>query len=123
MSEEIKLSIQEASTHDAQLIAENIEEGKEKSPSINLDADYQAAQQLSTNRNAQTEEGKKALEEKLAPKFQLNEPEKTEVETQVTGNPEDYLKMADEISLLPDAVGNVSDELMAKALKMGQSGQ
>lgn len=123
MSEEIKLSVTEASTHDAQLIAENVEEGKEKSPSVNLDADYQAAQQLSTNRNAQTEEGKKALEETLAPKFKLTEVEETKVEPQATGNPEDYLKMADEISSLPDATGNVSDELMAKAIEMGKPGQ
>jgi CHASE1-domain containing sensor protein len=123
MSEEIKLSVEQASTHDAQLIAVNVEEGKEKTPNVNLDADYQAAQQLSNNRNAQTEAGKKALEETLAPKFKVTEPEEKEVETQATGNPEDYMKMADEISPLPDAAGNVSDELMAKALEMGKPGQ
>jgi hypothetical protein len=122
MSEEINLDV-EQTTHDAQLIAANVEEGKEKAPQIDLDADYQAAQELSTNRNAQTEEGVKALEETLAPKFKVSEPKEEIRETQVTGNPEDYMKMADEISSLPDSAGgNVSDELVKKALEMGKPG-
>jgi hypothetical protein len=124
MSEEIKPSVKEVSTHDAELIAENIEEGIEKAPSVDFDADYDAAQQLSVNTNAQTAKGAKALQETLAPNFKVPEPEEKEVETQVTGNPEDYMKMASEISSLPEDTGsNVSDELVKKALEMGKPGQ
>jgi hypothetical protein len=124
MSEEIKPSVQEVSTHDAELIAENIEEGIEKPPTVNIDADYDAAQQLSVNPNAQTEQGAKALQETLAPNFKVPEPEEKELGTQVTGTPEDYMKMASEISSLPEDTGsNVSDDLVKKALEMGKPGQ
>ncbi|AFZ04441.1 hypothetical protein [Calothrix sp. PCC 6303] len=124
MSEEIKPSVKEVSTHDAELIAENIEEGIEKAPTVNLDADYDAAQQISTNRNAQTEQGIKELEASLAPKFQVPEPEQKEAQTQATGTPEDYMKMASEMSAVTEnSGGNVSDDLVKKALEMGKPGQ
>jgi hypothetical protein len=123
MSEEIKPSVKEVSTHDAELIAENIEEGIEKAPTVDFDADYETAQKLSENRNAQTQEGLKAIEETLAPNFKVPEPEEKEVGTQVTGNPDDYMKMASEMTSSSESTGNVTDDLVKKALEMGQPGE
>lgn len=111
----------EAPTQDAQLAAENIASGEEKAPTVDYEADYQAAQQFSVSNIDRTGEGAKAAEEATASKFEVSQPEETKTKAQSTGNPDDYLEMAKEVGGSGnEGVSNVSDDLVKKALEKGQ---
>ncbi|MEC4983912.1 MAG: hypothetical protein SAJ37_13985 [Oscillatoria sp. PMC 1068.18] len=56
MSEELKTSPEEASSHEAQLAAENMESGQEKTPEVDVEADYEAAKEYSVS---EADKGKK----------------------------------------------------------------
>ncbi|BAZ38621.1 hypothetical protein NIES4101_45610 [Calothrix sp. NIES-4101] len=121
MADEIKTNPGVASTHDAQLLADNIEAGEEKAPEVDFEADYAAAQKMSLNKVANTPEGEKIAEAAVAPKYKVTEPKQTKTVAVETGNPEDFLEMADEIASRNEPVTNVDDDLVKKALEMGES--
>ena len=87
MTEEIKPNPEQATTHEAQLAAENMVEGQEK-----------------------------------VPKFEVPAAKETAFKAEPTGDPADYMDMAKEVSRTPVASGEVSDELVQKALELGQPG-
>ena len=121
MPEEVKPNVAEAPTHDAQLAAQNMVSGEEKVPTVDFDADYQAAQQMSVSDIDRTSEGAKAAEEVTAPDYEVSNPEETKTKAQPTGNPDDYLEMAGEVGGFGNqGVSNVSDDLVKKALEKGQ---
>ncbi|ARV62082.1 hypothetical protein BZZ01_28715 [Nostocales cyanobacterium HT-58-2] len=121
MPDEIKPNPSQAPTHDAQLAAENIASGEEKAPSVDFEADYQAAQQLSVSEIDRTGEGEQAAQKATAPKQELREPQQTNTQAKPTGNPDDYVDMAKEVGgSKTEAVTNVSDDLVEKALEKGQ---
>lgn len=120
MSEKVKPNPKEAPTHDAQLAAENIVSGEEKAPKVDFEADYAAAQQFSVSEIDSTDAGVAAAA--TAPKFEIPQPEETKTEAQPTGNPDDYREIAQEIgNSRTQAVTNVSDDLVQKALEKGQA--
>lgn len=121
MADEVKINPSEVS-HDAQLLADNVAEGVEKAPKVDFDADYELAKEMSVSPIDNTEEGQKAAEAAVAPQYEMPEPEDMRVEPDATGNPNDYMSMASEISGT-EAVGNVDDDLVKKALELGQPGQ
>ncbi|MBZ8179870.1 hypothetical protein [Oscillatoria salina] len=50
MSEQLKTSPEEASSsHEAQLAAENMQSGQEKTPEIDVESDYEAAKEYSVS--------------------------------------------------------------------------
>lgn len=121
MTEEIKPNVNEAPTHDAQLAAENIASGEEKAPKVDFEADYAAAQKLSVSEIDRTGEGAAAAEAATAPKQAVPKQVETKTEAQSTGKPEDYQEMAKEVGRSKDdAVTNVSDDLVEKAIEKGQ---
>ncbi len=122
MADEIKTNPAVASTHDAQLLAENIVAGEEKAPKTDFEKDYAAAQEMSVSEVAKTPEGAKLAEAAVAPKYEITKPEETETVAVETGNRDDFMDMANEISSRDEAVTNVDDALMKKALEMGQPG-
>jgi hypothetical protein len=122
MPDEVKPNVSEASTHDAQLAAENIAAGEEKAPTVDFEADYAAAQQFSVSEIDRTEEGAKAAEAATAPKFEVPKPEEVRSQTQATGNPDDYADMAkDVVGSRTEGVTSIDDDLMQKALEKGQA--
>lgn len=121
MADEVKINPSEVS-HDAQLLADNVADGVEKAPKVDFDADYELAKQMSVSPIDNTEEGQKAAEAAVAPQYEMPEPEDMRVEPGVTGNPSDYMSMASEITGT-EAVGNVDDDIVKKALELGQPGQ
>ena len=123
MPDEIKPDATQAITQDAQLAAESMTEGKEKMPSIDVDADYAAAQQLSVSDIDRTPEGAEAADIATAHQFATTTPSEAESSTQSTGDPSDYMAMAKDIGAPDSAVGNVDDDLMQKALEKGQPGK
>ncbi len=117
----VKPNVDEAPTHDAQLAAENMASGEEKTPSVDFEADYAAAQKFSVSEIDRTNEGAAAAEAATAPKYEVSQAKETNTETQATGNPDDYAEMAKEVgSSKTEGVTEVNDDLMKKALEKGE---
>ncbi|MBD2435289.1 hypothetical protein [Nostoc sp. FACHB-110] len=121
MADTIKPNPNEATTHDAQLAAENMASGEEKLQKVDFDADYAAAQQFSVSDVDRTPEGAAAAQAATAPRFEVPEAEERTTEAQATGNPDDYLDLAKEVGgSESEGVSNVSDDLIKKALEKGK---
>jgi hypothetical protein len=117
----IKPNPDEATTHEAQLAAENMASGEEKLQKVDFDADYAAAQQFSVSEIDRTPEGQAAAEAATASKFEVPEAEERKTEAQPTGNPDDFLDLAKEVGgSETEGVSNVTDDLVKKAIEMGQ---
>lgn len=114
MTDEVKPNPSEASTHDAQLLAESIASGEAKSPKVDFDADYAAAQQMSAGVTLDTDN---------ISEDEKSEDEAPKVVAQPTGNPDDYLELAKEVGAKNEAVTTVTDDLVQQALEMGQPKQ
>ena len=119
--EEVKPDLNEASTQEAQLAAENIASGVEEAPTVDFDADYATAQQFSVSEVDRTGEGAAAAEAATAPQYQISKPVETTTKAQSTGNPDDFLELAKEVGNSEnDGVTNVSDDLVEQALEKGE---
>jgi hypothetical protein len=108
---------------DAQQAKEAIATGEEKAIQVDVEADYAAAQQFSVSEIDRTGEGAAAAAEVTTAQFELSKPEETPLVTEPTGNPEDYLDMAKSVSSAPAGAGNVTDDLVEKAIAKGQAGE
>jgi hypothetical protein len=112
MTDEVKPNPSEASTHDAQLVAESIVNGEAKAPEVDFNADYAAAQQLSQGVKVETP---------TKPENKTSQPEATKIAAQPTGNPDDYLQLAKEIGASKnEGVTEITDDLLQQALEKGQ---
>lgn len=123
MPDEVKPDPNQAQNQDAELVAQSIAAGEEQAPVIDVEADYEAAQQFSVSEVDRTGAGAEAAEAATAPQFEVSEPEETRTEAQPTGNPDDFLAMASDAASTTEDVSNVSDDLLKKALDMGKPGQ
>lgn len=124
MPDEVKPEPKQAPTQDAQLAAENMASGQEQVPTVDMEADYAAAQQFSVSEIDRTGGGAQAAEAATASQFKAPEPEETKKTVdQPTGNPDDYLEMAEDAASSTDTGTNVSNDLINKALDMGKPGQ
>lgn len=110
-------------SHDAQLAAEEAASGKSPAADVNVSADYEASKEYSVSPIDQTGAGEKAAEAATSSDLKLSAPEETESKSEPTGNPDDYRDMAKEVSHSTGATGNVSDDLVEKAIEMGKPGQ
>lgn len=123
MTDEVKPDPKQAPTQDAQLAAENMTTGQEAKPTVDFDADYAAAQQMSVSDIDRTGAGAKAAAEVTSPELEVHKPEETKTAAQPTGDPADYMGMAEDASPTDEGVTNVSDDLVHEALDMGKPGQ
>lgn len=98
MTEEVKPNPTEATTHDAQLAAENMAAGEEEVQKVDLDADYEASKAFSVSEVDRKGGGTEAAEAATAPNMKV--PEATEMKSSpdTTGNPADYIQMAHDVS-------------------------
>lgn len=123
MTDEVNPNPNQATTQEAQLAAENMASGTEAKPTVDFDADYAAAQQFSVSDVDRTGEGAAVAEAATAPQFELSQPEETKTVAEPTGDPSDYLDMAKDVGSQTEAgTGNVSDDLIKKAMDMGKPG-
>lgn len=123
MTDEVNPNPNQATTQEAQLAAENMASGVEAKPTVDFDADYAAAQEFSVSDVDRTGEGAAVAEAATAPQFELSQPEETTIVAEPTGDPSDYLDMAKDVGSSTEAgTGNVSDDLIEKALDMGKPG-
>lgn len=123
MTDSIRPNPNQATTQDAQLAAEGMIEGKEKMPTVDVDADYAAAQQFSVSDIDRTSEGAEAAEKATANDFATTTQSGNKTETMPTGDPNDYMDMAKDVGAPTSAAGNVDDDLMQKAIEKGQPGK
>lgn len=124
MTDEIKPDSKQALTQDGQLAAESMIEGKEQTPTIDIDADYAAAQQFSISDIDRTSEGAQAAQEATANQFETTTQAETNSSQAVsTGDPIDYMAMAKDVGSGAGAAGNVDDDLIQKAFEKGQPGK
>jgi hypothetical protein len=98
MPDEVKPDPKQAPTQDAQLAAENIASGEEKAPTVDIEGDYEASKQFSVSDVDRSGEGAKAAEAATAPDLKVPEPEETKTESKPTGNPDDYMDMAKDVT-------------------------
>lgn len=83
---------------DAQQMVEEIQEGEQKAPSVDIDADYEAAKSFSVSEIDATEEGAKAAEAATSSQLEVSQPQSSPTEAQETGDPSDYVEMAKEVN-------------------------
>jgi hypothetical protein len=116
------LNTAQSQNFDAQQLAADIATGEQKAPKVNISEDYEASKEFSTSSVDQTGAGVEMAQAATAPQYELSEPEATSTTAEPTGNPDDYRDMAREV--VPHAAGgNVTDELVQKALELGEPGQ
>ncbi|WP_414553498.1 hypothetical protein [Anabaena sp. CCY 0017] len=124
MADRVKPNANQAPTHDAQLAADSMARGEEKAAKVDFESDYAAAQEFSISDIDKTNEGASAASAATAPQQKVADPKETNTQAQSTGNPKDYLEMAKEVGgSTTEGVTNVSDDLVQKAFKKGQSQQ
>jgi hypothetical protein len=110
---ELKLDPNQAQTQDAQMLAEEIAAGEQPVLDVDVDADYEASKEFSTGEDAETAEAE------MAPQFELSEPEETTFTAEPTGDPSEFLDMAADLNP-QGSRGNVDDDLVQKAIELGQ---
>jgi hypothetical protein len=110
---ELNLDPNEAQTQDAQLLAEEIAAGEQPALDVDVDADYEASKEFSTGENTATAEAE------MAPQFELSEPEEATFTAEPTGDPSEFRDMAADLNP-QGGTGNVDDDLVKKAIELGQ---
>jgi hypothetical protein len=112
-----------AENQDAQLTAEGIETGVQDVADVNVGDDYAASKQYSENPHLGTKAGEQEIAAATAHQFEIPQPDETMHQVEPTGNPDDFREMAKEMSSTSSEGGNVTDDLLQKALEKGQPTQ
>lgn len=103
--------------YDAEEMKAAIVEGEEKAPeSVNVSADYEASKQMSTGRMSQQE-----AEKSVAPDLRVKSADQVSVSTSSANQSPDYMNMAREVNPTAAGAGNVTDDLVEKALEKGEA--
>lgn len=97
MPDEVKPDPKQATTQEAELVAESVNAGEEQAAVIDVEADYEAAQQFSVSDVDRTGAGAEAAAAATGSQSEASEPEETKTVAQPTGNPDDYLGMASDV--------------------------
>lgn len=98
MPDEVKPDAKQAPTQDAQLAAENMNTGQEATPTVDFEADYEAAQRMSVSDIDRSGKGAKAAEAATGSDMKVPKSEETKTESKSTSNPDDYMEMAQEVN-------------------------
>jgi hypothetical protein len=113
----------DAQNYDAKQAVEEIATGEQKAPSVNVEADYEASKQFSASELDKRGQGAEAAAAATAPEHELPQPEEPQHPAAVTGDPSDYREMAKDVGHKSEAGGNVTDDLVQKAIEKGQPAQ
>ncbi len=118
---EINTESNNEQTFDAQQITESVEAGEQKLPTVDVSADYEASKEFSVSEIDRTGAGAKAAAAATAPKFDIPSPKEIAKPADSSGKSDDFRSMAQEIQPA-GAPGNVSDDLIDKAIDRGTPG-
>ncbi len=111
-----------AQSYDAKQAAEEIASGEQAAQKVNVSADYEASKEFSQSSIDKTGEGAKAAEAATAPEFEVPQAQEPKHNTAADSNPDDYREMAREVLHGETGSGNVDDDLVKKAIDLGQPG-
>ena len=117
---EVNSDLNPSQSYDAEQVSEEIAEGSLPTPKVDVSADYEASKEFSVSDIDRTDEGEKAAQAASAPAFEVHQTETTPAKAEPTGDPSDFLNMAKSITHDQGATGNVSDDLIHKAIEKGQ---
>ncbi|MEG3980773.1 hypothetical protein QUA08_08355 [Microcoleus sp. T3B2] len=106
---------------DAQQITESAEAGEQKLPTVDVSADYEASKEFSVSDIDRTSAGAEAAAAATAPKFPIPAPKDIPMPADTSGNPADFRSMAQDITPA-GTPGEVTDDLMQKAIELGTPG-
>lgn len=106
-----------AQSFDAEQLQEAVAEGEVNSPRVDLDADYAAAQQMSEGTKSSTS----TTTSMGNTQFEQSHHESAKAVADSTGNPDDYIEMAKDVTHAPEEGSNPSDDAKQKASKQGQA--
>ena len=118
---EINTESNNTQTFDAAQITESVEAGEQKLPTVDVSADYEASKEFSVSDIDRTSAGAEAAAAATAPKLEIPAPQKIPMPADAKGNPDDFRSMAQEINPA-GAPGNVTDDLVQKAIDLGTPG-
>ena len=113
------LNAAQSQNYDAQQMIENIATGEEKAPKVNVEKDYEKSKELASSSIDRTNEGAEQARIATSSRYELSEPEMVETPTESTGDPDQFREMAKEVNPV-QAKGNVSDEMVKKAMDLGK---
>lgn len=115
-------NLNQSQNFDAQQASEAISQGEQKSPHVNVEADYEASKQFSVSDIDRSGEGSQAAEKATAPQLKVPQPEEHSSEATSTADPQSYREMAKDIN--PAAPKSPdSDNLVQKAVEKGKPAQ
>ncbi|MEG4211784.1 hypothetical protein [Microcoleus sp. S13_B4] len=118
---EINTEVNNTENFDAQQITESAEAGEQKLPTVDVSADYEASKEFSVSDIDRTGAGAQAAAAATAPKFDIPAPKDIPLPADTSGNPNDFRSMAQDITPA-GTPGNVTDDLMQKAIDLGTPG-
>ncbi len=118
---EINTESNNIESFDAAQITESVEAGEQKLPKVDVSADYEASKEFSVSDIDRTSAGAEAAAAATAPKFAIPAPREIAMPADSSGNPADFLSMAKEVNPA-GAPGNVTDDLVQKAIELGTPG-
>lgn len=114
------LSTTESPTYDAQQMTEAIALGDEKAPKVDVSSDYEASKEFSVSEIDRTDAGAEAAAAVTSTQFELSTPTEVEFKAEPTGEPSDFLDMAKSVSSIAADATPINDDLMQRALELGQ---
>lgn len=120
---EVTNKVDTSESYDAQQAVEEIAEGERKAPDANVEADYEASKQFSISDIDRTDEGAAAAKAVTSPQLEVSAPDTSTLTADSTGNPDDYKTIASDLSSNTSSAGNVSNDLVQKALEKGSAGE
>ncbi|MCW6052872.1 hypothetical protein QUB60_17130 [Microcoleus sp. A2-C5] len=118
---EVSKETNNSQTFDAQQITESVEAGEQKLPTVDVSADYEASKEFSVSDIDRAGAGAQAAAAATAPKFPIPAPKDIAKPADTSGNSADFRSMAKEINPA-GAPGNVTDDLVQKAIDLGTPG-
>ncbi|MBE9163639.1 MULTISPECIES: hypothetical protein [Microcoleaceae] len=118
---EVSKEANNSQTFDAQQITENVEAGEQKLQNVDVSADYEASKEFSVSEVDRTSAGAKAAAAATKPKFDVPAPKDIPTSANSSSKPDDFRAMAKEIKPA-GAAGNVTDDLVEKAIDLGTPG-
>ena len=118
---EINTEPNNTQSFDAAQITESAEAGEQKLPTVDVSADYEASKEFSVSDIERTGAGAQAAAAATAPKFDIPAPTEFAKPADSSGNPDAFRSMAQDITPA-GTPGEVTDDLMRKALDLGTPG-
>ncbi len=98
MAEELNVDPKQAVGQEAELAAQNMAEGKEATPEVDVEADYQASKEYSVSEVDRSEAGSQSATQATAPKYEIPEAKERRSVAEPTANPDDYREMAKDVN-------------------------